>query len=179
MNKTAVALQKQLGNDMAGWQWKKVHSIEHKHPLGILPVAGKWFNVGPIAVNGGQETINNLDFSLDSSGLYKVLSGPALRRIIDLGDADKKFSVNPTGQSGYFMSPHYKDQAQMFADGGKRPELTDRKQIEKVMIGKTVFYNREVIKDARNCKGFPLFQKAGRSSFLSPGLLPLVAHDAV
>ena len=139
MNKTAVSLQKQLGNDMAGWQWKKVHSIEHKHPLGILPVVGKWFNVGPIAVNGGQETINNLDFSLDSSGLYKVLSGPALRRIIDLGDADQQFSVNPTGQSGYFMSPYYKDQAQMFADGGKRPELTDRKQIEKVMIGKTVF----------------------------------------
>ena len=139
MNETVSALQKQLGNDMAGWQWKKVHSIEHKHPLGILPVAGKWFNVGPIAVNGGQETINNLDFSLDSSGLYKVISGPALRRAIDLGDRTQQFSVNPTGQSGYFMSPHYDDQAQMFAEGGKRPELTDRKSVEKVMIGKTIF----------------------------------------
>jgi penicillin amidase len=139
LNTTVVALQKQLGNEMNGWQWKKVHSIEHKHPLGILPVAGKWFNVGPIAVNGGQETLNNLDFSLDSSGLYKVSSGPALRRVVDFGNRQQQFSVNPTGQSGYFMSSHYDDQAQMFAEGGKRPELTDRKQIEKVMIGKTVF----------------------------------------
>ena len=139
LNTATAALQSQLGADMAGWQWGKVHSIEHKHPLGILPVAGKWFNVGPIAVNGGQETINNLDFSLDSGGLYKVSSGPALRRVIDLGDPMQQFSVNPTGQSGYFMSPHYQDQAKMFAEGGKRPELKDRKRVEQVMIGKTVF----------------------------------------
>jgi penicillin amidase len=32
LNKSVSALQKQLGNDIAGWQWKKVHTIEHKHP---------------------------------------------------------------------------------------------------------------------------------------------------
>jgi penicillin amidase len=47
-------------------------------------------------------------------------------------------SVNPTGQSGYFMNPHYSDQAKMFAEGGKRAELTNRNEIEKKMIGKTV-----------------------------------------
>jgi penicillin amidase len=139
LNTAVVSLRAQLGNDMNGWTWKKVHFIEHKHPLGVLPVIGKWFNVGPFPVEGGQETINNLDFSLDSTGIYKVISGPALRRITDFGDDARKFSVNPTGQSGYFMSPFYKDQAQMFVEGGKRPELLRRKDIEKVMIGKTVF----------------------------------------
>jgi penicillin amidase len=120
-----------------------VHSIEHKHPLGIVPGFGKWFNVGPIAVNGGKETINNLDFNLDSSGLYKVLYGPALRRVIDFGETTKAMSVNPTGQSGYFMNSHYDDQAKMFAEGGKRPELSKREDVEKVMIGKTVFTNED------------------------------------
>ena len=132
-------LETQLGPDMAAWQWGKVHTLEHKHPLGIIPVAGKWFNVGPMAVNGGRETINNLDFSLDSSGTYKVSYGPALRRIIDFANPGLAYSVNPTGQSGYFMSKHYDDQAEMFAKGGKRPELTDRKLIEKAMTGKTIF----------------------------------------
>lgn len=139
LNDATDALNKQLGENTAGWQWKKVHSLEHKHPLGVLPVVGKWFSVGPFAVSGGRETINNLDFNLDSSGLYKVVYGPALRRIIDFGNPAAAMSVNPTGQSGFFMNEHYSDQAKMFAEGGKRPELSDRKEIEKKLIGKTVF----------------------------------------
>lgn len=137
-NKAAADLGRQLGTDTAAWQWKHVHVIEHKHPLGVLPLVGRFFNVGPFPVPGGQETINNLDFPLDSTGIYRVVSGPALRRIIDFGKAGERFSVNPTGQSGHFMSPYYDDQAIMFNDGGKRPELLDRKSVEKVMIGKTV-----------------------------------------
>jgi hypothetical protein len=37
------------------------------------------------------------------------------------------------------MNPHYDDQAKMFAEGGKRPELSKREDVEKVMIGKTTF----------------------------------------
>ena len=135
---SSLELVAQLGNDKSKWQWGKVHSIEHKHPLGIIPVIGKWFNVGPIAVMGGRETINNLDFSMDSTGTYKVTYGPALRRIIDFGNPSLAQSVNPTGQSGYFMSKHYNDQAEMFAKGGKRAELTNRKAIENIAIGKQI-----------------------------------------
>jgi penicillin amidase len=138
MNDAADQLVKQLGENSANWQWKKVHTLEHKHPLGIIPVAGKWFNVGPIPLIGGRETINNLDFNLDSTGLYKVTYGPALRRVIDFGNPAGAMSVNPTGQSGYFMSPHYDDQALMFAQGGKRPELTQRNEVEKKKIGRTL-----------------------------------------
>lgn len=132
-------LKAQLGNDQTAWQWKKIHSLEHKHPLGILPVAGKWFNVGPLPTMGGRETINNLDFTLDSSGVYKVSYGPALRRIVDFANPGLAYSVNPTGQSGHLMSKHYDDQAKLFVEGGKRPELLDKKLIEKAMTGKTTF----------------------------------------
>jgi penicillin G amidase len=134
----SLDLKKQLGDNKQNWQWGKVHTIEHKHPLGILPVVGKFFNVGPIAINGGRETINNLDFMMDSTGTYKVTYGPALRRIVDFGTPRKAFSVNPTGQSGYFMSKHYSDQAQMFAEGGKRPEYTEKTDVMKNKKGTIV-----------------------------------------
>ena len=139
MNEAVDLLQQDLGKDMKGWTWDKLHTLEHKHPLGILPGIGKFFNVGPFPVNGGRETLNNFNFPLDSTGRYHVNAGPALRRIIDLSTPSLGYSVNPTGQSGYFLSSHYKDQAEMFARGGKRPELMDRASIEKVREGRTLF----------------------------------------
>ena len=139
LEQTAQWLTTDLGKDMTKWTWNKVHTIEHKHPLGIVPGLGRFFNVGPLPVNGGRETLNNLIFSLDSTGRYPVTAGPALRRIIDMADPSIGYSVNPTGQSGYFLSKHYDDQARMFAEGGKRPELTNRQSVEKVLKGKTVF----------------------------------------
>jgi penicillin amidase len=139
LNEAMVQIHKDLGENKSGWTWKNVHSITHKHPMGILPLVGRFFNVGPIPVNGGRETINNLNFNMDSSGRYPVVYGPALRRIIDFGNPDLGYSVNPTGQSGYFMSSHYDDQARLYAEGGKRPELMDRKSIEKASTGKTKF----------------------------------------
>lgn len=139
-DEAACRLENQLGDEMDEWYWELVHKLEHKHPLGAIPFLGPLiFNVGPYEVPGGQETINNLDFPLDSTGNYEVSNGPALRRIVDFGVSDDRFSVNPTGQSGHPLSPFYDDQATLFATGGKRREWLDRKDIERVKIGRTVF----------------------------------------
>lgn len=129
----AVAdLVAQLGPDPATWQWQRVHTLEHKHPLGILPAVGPWFNVGPFPCPGGRETINNLDFPLDSTGLYRVAYGPALRRVFDFSAPEQAMSINPTGQSGLVNSPFYADQAQMFVAGEFRHEWTRRAEVERV-----------------------------------------------
>ncbi|MFY7909952.1 MAG: penicillin acylase family protein, partial [Emticicia sp.] len=138
LNEALASLEKQLGSDVTAWKWEKVHTLTHNHPLGILPVVGKYFNVGPLPAPGGRETINNLDFSVDSSGTYKVTYGPALRRIVDFADVEHGRSVLPTGQSGHFLSKHYDDQAEMFVKGGSRPELMNRAEIEKVKTGKLI-----------------------------------------
>jgi penicillin amidase len=39
-------------------------------------------------------------------------------------------SINPTGQSGNFLSKHYDDQAQMFVDVKFRPQLMNEAEIE-------------------------------------------------
>ncbi|UTA69234.1 penicillin acylase family protein [Emticicia sp. 21SJ11W-3] len=139
INDAAASLEKQLGGDIEKWQWEKVHTLTHKHPLGILPVVGKFFNVGPFPAPGGRETINNLDFQMDSTGVYDISYGPALRRIIDFGYPDKGTSILPTGQSGNIMSKHYSDQAKMYVNGEARPELMNRTAIEKVQTGKILF----------------------------------------
>jgi len=129
---TVSDLEVQLGNEVSEWKWGKVHTLEHGHPLGRQKPLDKLFNVGPFSVNGGKEVINNLDFPLDSTGWYKVSYGPALRRVVDLSSPEKGTSINPTGQSGNRMSPHYQDQAQLFVDEKARPEYMNRQDIEAV-----------------------------------------------
>jgi penicillin amidase len=131
-------LKKQLGENNSGWQWHKVHTLEHPHAMGKVKALRTFFNVGPFPAPGGSETINNLDFNMDSTGHYSVSSGPALRRIIDFATPESAHSVNPTGQSGYFFSKHYKDQAKMFVEGGYRNERMNRQEIERVKIGRMV-----------------------------------------
>ena len=77
----------------------------------------KIFNVGPFQTIGGNEVLNNQIFKLDSTGVYKVISGPSTRRIIDFSDVENSLSILPTGQSGRIMSEHYQDQAQKYLDG--------------------------------------------------------------
>ena len=132
-------LNEQLGTSTKDWEWGKVHLLTHKHPMGLVAGLDKLFNVGPLNAPGGRETVNNLDFTMDSTGVYNVLYGPALRRIIDMGHMDMGHSVNPTGQSGHVFSKHYDDQAPLFVDGGSRAELKDKKLIEANAMGKSVF----------------------------------------
>lgn len=84
---------------------------------------------------GGNETIVNLGFQLNSEGRYPVSFGPAMRIIIDFADIENSVSVNPTGQSGNFLSAHYDDQAVLFNTGKFRKQMMNRKEIERFQTG--------------------------------------------
>jgi penicillin amidase len=114
-----------------GWNWGKVHTLTHGHPLGKIPALKSYFDVGPYVTIGGNEVINNMKFKLDTTGIFSVVMGPAVRTVIDLGDMDGAMSINPTGQSGNFLSEHYDDQAEMFINVEFRPQLMNKEEIEK------------------------------------------------
>jgi penicillin amidase len=118
--KTKSSLVSQLGKDPVAWLWKRVISVEHKHALGAKKPLNKLFNVGPLYIDGNKEALNKLDFTWNETGQYEVNSGPAMRIILDFEDINGSLSVLPTGQSGNVYSPHYKDQARMFASGQYR-----------------------------------------------------------
>jgi len=123
-------LENQLGNTVTNWTWNKVHSIEHPHPMGKVSYLRKYLNVGPFEINGSSEVINNLAFKLDSTGYYKVTSGPSTRRVIDFSDVENSMSILPTGQSGNLQSKHYNDQAEKFNKGEFIPMLLNKEMIQ-------------------------------------------------
>ena len=125
-----IEITTQLGDDMSQWQWGKVHTIEHPHALGQNETLRPYFNVGPYPVIGNKEVINNMSFTINGSGKYEVVSGPAVRRIIDFSDVEHSINVLPTGNSGNPLSPHYSDQAKMFVDGEFRMQLMNKAEIQ-------------------------------------------------
>ncbi|WP_442267430.1 penicillin acylase family protein [Tenacibaculum sp. ZS6-P6] len=131
--KEAVAfLEKQLGTDLNTWKWKRVLSVEHKHPIGKAGgLLREFFNVGPFETNGGNEVINNHIFRLNASGIYKVIGGPSTRRVIDFSDIENSISILPTGQSGNRFSPYYKDQAQKYLEGKYIKMKLNQEEIQK------------------------------------------------
>ena len=126
---TLTEIEDQLGTDITQWQWEKVHTIEHPHTLGQNPSLRPYFNVGPFPVKGNKEVINNMSYTINGSGKYEVVSGPAIRRIVDFADIEHSWNVLPTGNSGNLLSPHYSDQAQLFVDGEFRLQLMNKEEI--------------------------------------------------
>ncbi len=131
-------LEKQLGSDIKAWNWGKVHTLVHKHPLGKVAVLKSYFNVGPFPINGAREVINNRGFDYNDSGLYKVNAGPSTRRIIDFSDIENSVSILPTGESGNPFSKHYKDQAEMYNKGEFRKMKMNEEEIKRVSTKLTI-----------------------------------------
>lgn len=125
---TVLELIKEFGEDPNLWYWDKTHLLEHVHAVGRQKPFNHLFNVGPFPVTGGDEVINKMDFNKTTTP-YKVRSGPSMRVLIDLVDLENSLSILPTGQSGHVMSPHYRDQAELYLAGKFRPQQMNREII--------------------------------------------------
>jgi penicillin amidase len=126
---TVSMLENQLGDEINNWNWGKVHTLEHAHPLGSVASLKDYFNVGPFPMKGAHEVIDNRGYLYDNSGLYKITAGPSTRRIIDFSDIENSISILPTGQSGNPFSEHYKDQAEMYNKGEFRKMKLNKEEI--------------------------------------------------
>jgi penicillin amidase len=133
--KLALAdLSENLGDDLSQWQWGKIHTLTHIHPIGREEPFDKIFNIGPFPDKGGNEVIIKEAFKYSGHGPYKVGSGPAMRLLLDFAQTDKALSIIPTGQSGNIMSDHYADQAQMFVSGKYKVLEMNKDEIDKSSV---------------------------------------------
>ncbi|MCP3673638.1 MAG: penicillin acylase family protein, partial [Gammaproteobacteria bacterium] len=121
-------LEAKFGTNIDNWQWKKSLVLEHSHPLGNVKPLNLLFNIGPFEAAGGNETINNMIFRI-SDEEFTASFGPSTRRIVDFGEIDKSWGINPTGQSGVVMDKHYGDQGEMYSKGEFRHQYTKKSDI--------------------------------------------------
>ena len=122
-------LTRNLGADMAQWQWGRLHTVEFPHPMAVRKPLDLIFNVGPYPIYGDTDTV--CQTSMIPHLPYKAnLALPSYRQIVDLGDFNNSRWIMPPGQSGQIGSTHYGDQVKPWLDGVYFPMAWDRPQVE-------------------------------------------------
>lgn len=131
-------LRGKYGEDIHSWQWGKIKPIIFYHPIGKeVGILGKFLNDGPYPIGGTHTTVSAAGYPMD--GEMVVNHGPALRMIIDYSNPSNWVFIEPPGNSGNFMSRHYKDQTGKWLIGEYNPILLNRKTVEKNAKGTIVF----------------------------------------
>ncbi len=128
--KTWSILTKEYGENPALWKWEESCQLEIGHPIGKVALLAPFFNGPKHPVHGSNETIHQSGFHPDSLGHFKVLFGSQMRIIVDFGDARNGLSVTPSGQSGHWLSEHYDDQHDLYADRGFRQQVMQHHSFE-------------------------------------------------
>ncbi len=101
------------GEEVARWPYAEIHRLTLDHPLGSLPLLGRWFDRGPFALPGSSTTV--LAFGGPWVGeSIDVTYGPSMRFISDLASPDQGLAILPGGQAGHPGDPHYADQLPLY-----------------------------------------------------------------
>ncbi len=122
-------LQNRLGQDMAKWEWGKLHTMKYSHPLGAVTPLDRIFNRGPQPIGGDTDTVWQTGYSGKDADF--TANGPtaSFRDIYDLGDFDNSLIGIMAGQSGSPFSRHYFDQGEAWIEGQLHPMLFNRSDL--------------------------------------------------
>jgi penicillin amidase len=110
-------------DEAADRTWGEIHTLTLAHPLARIPGLDAVFTAAAIPFGGDQDTISQGAF--DARLGHRPAVVPSLRAVWDLGDLERSTSVVPSGVSGNPASPHWADQAPLFAAGEAKPSGFD------------------------------------------------------
>jgi penicillin amidase len=109
-------LEKQFGKDLTYWQWGRIHKVTFKHLFSASSdAAGMLLDDGPYEIGGDGTTIFNTEYSFNAP--YENKLGPSMRFIYDFANEEYFEYIIPSGQSGHFLSDHYKDMTAKWING--------------------------------------------------------------
>jgi penicillin amidase len=121
-------LSRLQGDDVSGWDWRRLHGVRFRHPLGSEEPGSRLFGRGAVPFGGSTFTVANAVVSLREP--FETMLGTSFRFLADLGSPDSSRSVVPTGASGHPLSPSYFDQNPGWLEGRSHPLLLERASIE-------------------------------------------------
>jgi penicillin amidase len=128
---TVADLISEFGTDIETWNWGKIHTFTIKHPLGVVNILDKVFelNKGPFEVPGSFHTV--CPFSYSYNNLYNVNHGASQRHIFDVSNWDASKTVIPTGISGIPASDFYLNQTVIYINNRYHADPFSKAEVEK------------------------------------------------
>jgi len=131
LSKGIAYLRQHLGDTpfQENWSWGAVHKTEPRHTLsGAFPDLGELLDPPSVEAHGSWDTPLAGGYSIDP---YTITVLSVNRYIYDMSDLRNSRWVIPLGSSGHPGSPHFADQADIWADVRTIPMLYDWKVIER------------------------------------------------
>jgi len=128
LNAAWEEMEKRQGAEPALWQWGKLHFNLNEHPFApaVADAMRARINVGPIAKDGSEYTVNQ---SVVRATDFRQTNGPSVRLVVDVGNWDNSRAVNHPGQSGDPEHPHYRDLAPLWRSGRYFPLAYTRQAV--------------------------------------------------
>ena len=125
-----------LGRDMNTWQWGALHQATFTHTvLTKVPIARWWADLS-IETDGGDHTVNRgMTARKQADNPYRHADGSGLRAVYDLAELDNSRFMIATGQSGNFLSGHYRDFLEPWRDGRYIRIAGRQDEIKRTAIG--------------------------------------------
>jgi penicillin amidase len=129
LGRAVAELTARLGPDMDRWRWGALHHARFEHPLqeAVDPAAARTLSVGDWPLGGSSSTPMAASYRARD---FALTGGASFRMVLDVGAWDRSRAVNTPGQSGDPASPHYRDLAPLWAEGGYFPLLYTRGAVE-------------------------------------------------
>jgi len=123
-------LESEMGPDLTGWSWGRLHHATFEPAIGVLaePALKAQMSMGPLELPGSASSPRAATYRVWD---FAVTSGASVRLVLDVGRWDDSVAINAPGQSGDPFSPHYRDLFPLWAAGDYVPLLYSRAAVER------------------------------------------------
>jgi penicillin amidase len=128
-------LRQRHGQEPQAWSWGAAHRALARHfPMSSIPVLSRWFEISTPSP-GDADTVNVGGYSISDDEPFVTRHAASYRAIYDLGAVENSVFLTNTGQSGHFLSPHYRDWVERWQTRAYVPMRTERAAIEAGALG--------------------------------------------